>query len=467
MKRRPCPLRVVALLVGAGLATQTFAQAPPFEPAQSPRLAVLQRDVQSGAADAVATFWKEMEARGTPLVEPVPDDDQHVIATFLWRGKPETTSVLAVIPFRSSRSLVENLMAQVPGTDVWYRTLEIRSDLRFTYSFLPDPLAAMTARVSLPDLMRLQQFDPLNRKTFRSPPDPEDPDMNRIEGSIAEMPKASAQPWIARQEGIPDGRVEMHRFKSAVLGNERRIWIYTPPGYSPTANQLYRMVICFDGRAYLDSAGIPTPTILDNLLAARKIPPIVAVLVENPWTSRQKELSNHQAFVDFLATELLPWVRQAYHVTTDPTKTIVCGLSAGGLTAGYVAFKRPDLFGNVLAQSGAFWRGNEGDEVNHEWLTQQFQASPVLPIHFCIQAGFLEQGVPSPNNGPSLPLAARHLRDVLVAKGYPVVEYRDVPGGHEPLTWRGTLSDGLLFLLQHESTRGTTPGAVSPATATR
>ena len=110
----------------------------------------------------------------------------------------------------------------------------------------------------------------------------------------------------------------------------------------------------------------------------------------------------------------------------------------------------------MLAQSGAFWRGNEGDEVNHEWLTHQFETSPVLPIHFCIQAGLLEAGTPSPNNGPSLPSAAQHLRDVLKARGYPVVDYRDVPGPHEPLSWRGTLSDGLVWLLEHESRSGKT-----------
>jgi enterochelin esterase family protein len=430
-------------------------QTPSFELAQSPRLAALQKEVERGNRDAVAAFWKEMADKGTPLVESIEGDDQHVIATFLWRGKPDTKGVLAAIPFRSSRSLLENMMTQMPGTDLWYRTLKIRSDLRFTYTFLPDPMAAAAAGLGLSDLVRLQQFDPLNPKAFHMPPDPEDPDANRLEGSIAEMPKAAPQPWIVKQSGVPEGKVDMQRFKSVILGNQRRIWIYTPPRYSPTAKEPYRVLICFDGRAYLDSSSIPTPTILDNLLAKGRIPPIVAVLVENPWASRKTELANYQPFADFLGKELVPWVRQRYHVSTDPSKAIVCGLSAGGLTAGYVAFKRRDLFGNVLAQSGAFWRGNEGDEVNHEWLKQQFEASPVLPIHFYIEGGVLETS-PSPNNGPTLPVSAQHLRDVLKAKGYPVVEYREIPGSHEPLSWRGTLSDGLLFLLQNEAKGGKT-----------
>jgi enterochelin esterase-like enzyme len=42
--------------------------------------------------------------------------------------------------------------------------------------------------------------------------------------------------------------------------------------------------------------------------------------------------------------------------------------------------------------------------------------------------------------------ASRHLRDVLVAKGYRV-EFHDHFSGHEHLAWRATLSQGLIALL--------------------
>jgi enterochelin esterase-like enzyme len=422
----------------------------PFEPAQSPGIAALQKDVESGNGRAVDAFWMEMAARHTPLVEPIAGDEQHVIVTFLWRGQPDTKGVLGVIPFRTSRSLLDAMLTRLLTTDVWFKTYKARSDLRFTYTFVPDPMALAAKGVTLADIIKVQQFDPLNPAALRQPVDPEDPTFNRIEGSVVELPRAAPQPWIVKQPGVPEGKVTMHRFKSTILGNERRIWVYTPPGYAATTRTPYRVLICFDGRAYLDSTSIPTPVILDNLQAKGKIPPMLAVLVDSLWEARKKELSNHEPFLDFLAKELLPWLHKGWHVTSDPSKTIACGLSAGGLTAGYVAFKRPDLFGNVLSQSGAFWRGNDGDDVHHEWLTQQFEASPVLPIHFYMDGGLLETTA-SPNNGPPLPVAAQHLRDVLKAKGYPVVEYRDIPGTHEPLSWRGTLAEGLLFLLDNEA----------------
>jgi enterochelin esterase family protein len=49
--------------------------------------------------------------------------------------------------------------------------------------------------------------------------------------------------------------------------------------------------------------------------------------------------------------------------------------------------------------------------------------------------------------GAGILLPNRHLRDVLRAKGYDV-EYREFPGGHDPVNWRGTLADGLIALFR-------------------
>jgi len=40
----------------------------------------------------------------------------------------------------------------------------------------------------------------------------------------------------------------------------------------------------------------------------------------------------------------------------------------------------------------------------------------------------------------------RHLRDVLLAKGYEV-HYQQFVGGHDGLGWRGTLADGIIALI--------------------
>jgi len=169
---------------------------------------------------------------------------------------------------------------------------------------------------------------------------------------------------------------------------------------------------------------------------------------------RNEELSCNVAFADFLAKELVPWVRQNYRVTADPNRTIIAGSSLGGLAASFTALRHPAIFGNVLSQSGVYSASptNENSEnwEESEWLTRQFVTSPKLPVRFYLEAGLLES-VLKPGLGTVSSLAAnRHLRDVLVAKGY-TVHYREFNGGHDYVNWRGTLADGLLLLIGRDT----------------
>lgn len=139
---------------------------------------------------------------------------------------------------------------------------------------------------------------------------------------------------------------------------------------------------------------------------------------------------------------VLPWVQDHWNVTRDPQKSIVRGLSMGGSAAAFIALRRPDLFGNVLSQSGAFADGN-GD-VRWEWLASQYKASPKLSLRFFIEQGLLED---VSRDGPTGLAANRRFVDVLKSKGYAVM-YQEVGGSHEPVHWRGALGDGLIVLVK-------------------
>ena len=151
--------------------------------------------------------------------------------------------------------------------------------------------------------------------------------------------------------------------------------------------------------------------------------------------------------VEFLGTQLLPWVRRGWHATGDPHQVIVTGSSAGGLGAAFVAFARPDLFGNVWSQSGAFWRGAEGSNTAPwEWLTQQVAASPRKDVRFVLDVGELEDHPTLGGSGPNFRDAHRRFRDALKAKGYDVTS-TEVPGGnHAPQWWRLRLPVGIVVL---------------------
>ena len=62
---------------------------------------------------------------------------------------------------------------------------------------------------------------------------------------------------------------------------------------------------------------MPVPAILDHLIATGKIPPLVVVFVYQT-AERNGELACSEPFSDFLAKELVPWVRKNYNVSPEP-----------------------------------------------------------------------------------------------------------------------------------------------------
>jgi enterochelin esterase family protein len=154
-------------------------------------------------------------------------------------------------------------------------------------------------------------------------------------------------------------------------------------------------------------------------------------------------MSCHPPFAEFLARELVPWVRRGYRVSADPARTVIAGSSLGGLAAACAAVKHPEIFGNVLSISGSFYWKPPG-ETEPERLAREIATGPKLKLRFYLEAGLME-GRPRPES-PSLLEANRHLRNVLQAKGYEV-GYQEFNGGHSILNWRGSFPNGLLALL--------------------
>ena len=116
----------------------------------------------------------------------------------------------------------------------------------------------------------------------------------------------------------------------------------------------------------------------------------------------------------------------------------------------------------MLAQSAAFawdpqapcgWAGcesvpkvNDEEDLQYEWLIRQFAASPKLPIRFSLTVGRFEWRHLYPHM-PTTIEASRHMRDVLVAKGYDVT-YKELPAGDELYGEAVALPDALSALLQ-------------------
>ena len=253
----------------------------------------------------------------------------------------------------------------------------------------------------------------------------------------------------ARRTELPapdTGRVEQFTLHDSSYGRERKVWVYTPPGYNPRRDSPYPLVVAFDGAEYQDD--MPLPSILDSLLASGAAPAFIGVLIDDSGgAERIADLGNVAKMPEFLGRQLIPWLRRSWNVTHDPHRTIITGSSAGGLGAAYVAFMLPGIFGNVHSQSGAFWRGPEAsNDAPWEWLTAQFSKSARKDIRIWMEVGSGEDHPTLGGRGPNFLAANRRLRDALKKKGYDLT-YFEVPGGnHAPRWWRPRLPVGIAGL---------------------
>lgn len=416
------------------------------DPHPSPRIEALRQEIASGN-DGTTAFWKEVATIGTPLVESYEKDRRYQLVTFLWRATYETRSVFLRSPLQLPQLQTRDYaMRRLFDTDVWYLTLRIPAGARFDYTISPnDPLVFEGSRSAQRDTTA--QADPLNPHRWNC--DSRENSSRFRCHSYAELPGAAPGTWFMKTPGIADGNTETKLFHSEIQKLDRTIAIHMPPGYQ-TNGPPNRLLVALDGDDYLDDEEIGLPATLNNLIAAAKIPSTLAVMVYNVHGRRLKDLLLNEEFAGFMAKELIPWVREHYNVTTDASQTVVTGHSAGGVAAVFIGLRYPDVFGNVLSQSGAVWWSPEMDLANYDatdetnWLARQFIAAPRSGVRIYLNAGTFEGDTSA--RGSGILEANRQLRDVLLAKGYEVY-YRQFVGGHDFVSWRVMLGDGLLALL--------------------
>jgi enterochelin esterase family protein len=234
--------------------------------------------------------------------------------------------------------------------------------------------------------------------------------------------------------------VESFTIDDTTYGLQRPVWLYKSPGTTGSAKHPCNLFV-FLQKEYLDELAIPAT--LQRLVVSGEIPPTIAVVLDTS-TERPADIANRAKFDRFVTANLLPWLRAKLGPLPEPKNVVIAGFSVGGLTAAYLAYRHPDVFGNVLAQSGAFWRGNEGANDPPEWLTNELRNKPRLPLRFYIEVGS-EETRRAPN-GVVFVEANRHLRDVLAMKEY-VFRYSEVPRNiHDPEHLRPTMAAGIVYL---------------------
>ncbi|HEU4390735.1 MAG TPA: alpha/beta hydrolase-fold protein [Blastocatellia bacterium] len=372
--------------------------------------------------NAVDRFISEHKHDG-PIIEQIPGNALEMRVTYFCVGDPDTESAELV----GGPDFNGLKMSRLGKTNLFFVTQVVPADARFVYAF---------------NLYKVHRAGPKGEVEVAESVHSDD--------SILEMPNAGPQPYIAVKDGVSKGNTVQTTIQSALLEEERTITVYTPAGYDSKTG--CNLLIVFDGVTYgglPDRAEVPSPTILDNLIAEKKIGPTVAVLV---WSmgKRNRDLPGSKPFADFIAGELVPWARSHFSILRGPKSVVAAGSSLGGFCATYCAFTHPDVIGNVISQSGSYWVSRSWQTVGAEFhrrlyprdtgtMIEEFKASKRLPIRFYMEIGIYDLGAAMLGSN-------RELRDVLQLKGYDV-DYREFAGGHNSQNWRGSLADGLISLL--------------------
>jgi enterochelin esterase-like enzyme len=157
------------------------------------------------------------------------------------------------------------------------------------------------------------------------------------------------------------GKLDTLWITSAYLQRKQPVYVYTPQGWS--LSQRLPAIYVTDGGDYLAFGRMDA--LLDELIAAQKVRPVVALFVD-PHTDphdrsinqRMTDYAAQDSFLDFLQKELSPIAERQYGVSPQPGDRLILGASMGGLISTYTVLRRPDFISLSAAQSPAYWQAD-------------------------------------------------------------------------------------------------------------
>ncbi|QMV20289.1 esterase family protein [Granulicella sp. 5B5] len=187
-------------------------------------------------------------------------------------------------------------------------------------------------------------------------------------GTVADFTLTSAEskyyPGIAREPytfGTPDPHdpAKLIVTTSHPAPWSRKVTVYIPAQYKP--GTVAPFIVGADGPDAL------LFTTLDDLIAAHKVPVMIAISIQNgggdaQGSERGLEYDTMSGkYAEFVEHEILPRVEQQFHVrlTHDPDARATMGGSSGGSCALIMAWYHPELYHRVLTYSGTY--------VNQQW----------------------------------------------------------------------------------------------------
>jgi iron(III)-enterobactin esterase len=284
-------------------------------------------------------------------------------------------------------------------------------------------------------------------------------------GRIVEFTMLSTEskiyPGIARDRGT-FGTADPHDPTRLIVTTShpapytRKVAVYVPAQYVPGTRAPF--IVGADGPDQM------LFTVLDNLIAEGKVPPMIAISIANgggdaQGSERGLEYDTMSGrYAEFVQKEVLPRVEREAHVrlTRDPEGRAAMGGSSGGSCALAMAWYHPEWYHRVLTYSGTYINQQwpHSDRTPHgawEFHERLIPESPRKPIRLWLEVG--DRDLYNPNvmrdGMHDWVLANENMARVLAAKGYHYQFVFARNAGHvDHATREQTLPEALEYLWQ-------------------
>lgn len=252
-------------------------------------------------------------------------------------------------------------------------------------------------------------------------------------------------------------------FRASRLDNERRLFIYLPPGYEREASEHYPVLYMHAGQRAFDPAEPGTESwrihrAADRLIEAGLMDGIIVVAIAHVRPAEVNEYYHFKApaeeagaircagldYEDFVINEVKPYIDARFRTLPDPANTGLLGSSAGGLCTYHMGFRRPDVFGMLMLLSPYFVKAQLDEQapvgLREERLYESYKGRTPVKVWMDIGDG----------EGLFLP---RHVRDVavdLIGQGFRYGEelvYLEQPeAAHQETDWGDRVHIPLMYM---------------------
>ena len=257
---------------------------------------------------------------------------------------------------------------------------------------------------------------------------------------------------------VPHGTVARVWYDSPVVGFDRRLTIYTPPGYEQNPKAKYPVFYLFHGAGGDEEAWIAlgrTAQIMDNLIAQGKAKPMIVVMTNE--NMNQEAAAGESSFgftqpsmgaggasrqipqgANFVSAfpDIQKYVEKNYRTINKKSSRAVGGLSMGGFYTVSVSSEYPDTFDYMGVFSAGMSLSQDPAEraKTEEKLAIQFSKKPKLYWIAIGRTDFLYDSTKS-------------MRAYFDEKGYPY-KYYESGDGHIWRNWRIYLTEYAPLLFQ-------------------